>query len=92
MAITKMKNKINMPNTIKALKFIAVAIVFIVISCTMNPQPLGNSTTTKFGDFNIKIIDSCEYVEFDSGFGEQRVYSIAHKGNCKFCKQRNISK
>lgn len=29
---------------------------------------------------NISIIDSCEYVEWG--------YGLAHKGNCKYCKER----
>lgn len=29
---------------------------------------------------NISIIDSCEYVEWG--------YGLAHKGNCRFCKER----
>ena len=46
--------------------------------------------------FNIKVIDSCEYViradkhgNAHQGFG----YGfMSHKGNCKFCKQRDSLK
>ena len=31
--------------------------------------------------YNTIIVDSCEYVE---GY-----YKLAHKGNCKFCAERN---
>ena len=31
--------------------------------------------------YNVIVIDSCEYVT--------RFYKLAHKGNCRFCKERN---
>ena len=34
--------------------------------------------------YDIIVIDSCEYVK---GF-----YRLAHKGNCRFCKERNENK
>ncbi len=38
--------------------------------------------TTKIEQFKILQIDSCEYLKtFD-------YYGIAHKGNCRFCKER----
>lgn len=37
------------------------------------------------GDFYVKTIDSCEYVVFDT----YKRSGICHKGNCKFCKERN---
>ena len=33
---------------------------------------------------NISIIDSCEYISWGYGF--------AHKGNCKYCKERRQKK
>lgn len=60
----------------------------LFVSCELNPKPAGTSTKVRFGDYNIKTIDGCEYVEYDEGFGDSHVYSITHKGNCKFCAQR----
>lgn len=42
----------------------------------------------RLGGFNIVIVDSCEYFIKDetadySGYGY-----FAHKGNCRFCKER----
>ena len=36
------------------------------------------------GDYNIIIIDGCEYIEYDNNavLADWRVYSITHKGNC----------
>lgn len=71
----------------KKIAFLLVSIMFA--SCSLNPQPSGLTTTSKLGDYTIKIIDDCEYIEFVAGIGETRVYSITHKGNCKFCAKRN---
>lgn len=38
--------------------------------------------TTKIVQFKTLQIDDCEYLRID-GF-----YGYAHKGNCKFCKER----
>lgn len=38
--------------------------------------------TTEMVQFKILQIDSCEYLRVD-GF-----YGYAHKGNCRFCKER----
>ena len=33
-------------------------------------------------NYNIITIENCEYIEFDEGTGNMRVYSLTHKGNC----------
>ena len=43
-------------------------------------------------NYSIKVIDSCEYIEFDYGDLKNRVYSLTHKGNCKYCDERNNTK
>lgn len=73
----------------KRVIFMFVVVFLVIVGCTMNPQPSGNTSSEKFGDYRIKVIDSCEYVEYDHGIFEDRVYAITHKGNCKFCKERN---
>ena len=47
----------------------------------LNNDPFTNNT-----DFKIAIIDSCEYLYADAGRNAQTIF---HKGNCKFCKERN---
>jgi len=37
-------------------------------------------------DIVIVVIDSCEYLRVNSSSSS---FSLTHKGNCKFCKQRN---
>ena len=42
-----------------------------------------STSTTIYGDYKIVVLDGCEYIEYDRGIGEGRVYSLTHKGNCK---------
>jgi hypothetical protein len=65
------------------------ALLFAVIFSGCNPQPQNGSTETSNGDFVTKVIDGCEYIEYDNGIMEYRVYSLTHKGNCKFCAERS---
>lgn len=73
----------------KKIIVIGSLISAILMSCTHNPQATSQSDgKQKLGDFNIKVIDDCEYIEYSHGFQEYAVYSITHKGNCKFCIER----
>lgn len=47
-----------------------------------NPQTGDGNESVKYGDYTIKVIDGCQYIEYDYGFLDQRVYSLTHKGNC----------
>ena len=38
--------------------------------------------------FDIVVIDSCEYLEMLTTTGYQGFGFFAHKGNCRFCKER----
>lgn len=58
-----------------------------VLGCHNPKSPNGDSGTI-YGDFNIKVIDSCEYLEYDYGVFDQRVYTLTHKGNCKNCNKK----
>lgn len=62
--------------------------LFSLIACQPSTPSSGDSSSS-YGDFKLRVIDSCEYLEYDSGLVDQRVYSLTHKGNCKFCKARN---
>lgn len=64
--------------------------VLFIIVCTMGMvscgprQPIeGSNKTGQIGDFVVIVIDGCEYLEYQRGAGESRVYSLTHKGNCK---------
>jgi hypothetical protein len=32
---------------------------------------------------NVRVIDGCEYLEYQQGQGQSAVYSLTHKGNCR---------
>ena len=38
--------------------------------------------------FNIKVVDSCEYLYKEIPAGYAGYGFMAHKGNCRFCKER----
>lgn len=57
----------------------------LIIVCAMGIASCeieGGTKTGSIGDYDIKIIDGCEYIELDRGSGEGRYYSLTHKGNC----------
>ena len=51
-----------------------VLTAFMMMGCESSPYD-----TSKSIEFNTIVIDSCEYI-----YGYQR---LAHKGNCKYCKE-----
>lgn len=42
----------------------------------------------RLSGFNIIVIDSCEYLKMANTCGNQGFGYFAHKGNCRFCKER----
>lgn len=42
----------------------------------------------RLNGFNIIIVDSCEYLKCKEGSGNLCYGFFAHKGNCRFCKER----
>ncbi len=42
----------------------------------------------RLNGFNIKIVDSCEYLYKEIPAGYAGYGFMAHKGNCRFCKER----
>lgn len=63
-------------------KFLVILMVcFVGVGCD-NPQTSGGNETSIDGDYTIKVIDGCQYIEYDYGILDQRVYSLTHKGDC----------
>lgn len=76
---------------------ILIITIFALCSCIENNTQTRRSNqecskvTSNFGNtYNIVEIDSCEYLVKHSNthFGHD-VISITHKGNCKYCRERN---
>lgn len=69
------------------MKYIIGLALLTLISCTSKVQSdFDTEPLHKNGVFHLKVIDSCEYIEYDAGYGNASVYSLTHKGNCKNCK------
>jgi len=78
---------LNIRHMKKIFLAICAIVVIVLVACG---SPSSAPTPDKpFGDFRLRVIDNCEYLEFSDGLGETRVYSVTHKGNCKYCAQRN---
>jgi hypothetical protein len=67
---------------------ICIALIHLLLTACNNPQPQNGSSETRNGDYTTKVIDGCEYIEYDQGIMDHRVYSLTHKGNCRFCAER----
>lgn len=77
-----MNNKEQKVETTTEAAIAIYAMLVGVIFCSCNSQP-------EMGKYVTKVIDSCEYIEYEYGLFDTRVYSFTHKGNCKFCAERN---
>lgn len=55
------------------------------------PKRECNKVKSNFGKiYNVVEIDSCEYlVKHSNTYYGHDVISITHKGNCKYCRERN---
>jgi hypothetical protein len=64
--------------------------IFALTSCgDMSQERINEQKIYRAGDgFEILVIDSCEYVWCKNGYAG----GLTHKGNCKFCAQRQLSK
>lgn len=71
----------------KQLIILAIGL-FSLIACTPSTGSPAD-TSSQMGDYKLRVIDSCEYIEYDFRLGIDGQYSLTHKGNCKFCKARN---
>lgn len=60
----------------------------LFVGCHPHAESSANEPIERDGAFTIEVIDSCQYVVYDYGVADQRVYAITHKGNCKYCLKR----
>lgn len=71
------------------LIFIGLLLTMLYVACHPHPESSASEPIERDGAFTIETIDSCQYIVYDYGIADQRVYSITHKGNCKYCLERN---
>ena len=70
----------------KKLGFILISSLML-FSCYENEQE-EQKFRENWKDYAVIVIDSCEYIVKSSECGYQGYGYMAHKGNCKFCKER----
>jgi hypothetical protein len=61
------------------MKKFLILLVILFTSCT---TPEGSKIEETQKNYKIKTIDNCQYIEFDYGIFDNRVYSLTHKGDC----------
>lgn len=73
----------------KKLFILAVLLAGCSDPVTKYAKPIDSSP-----DFKGIEIDGCEYIAYENGNPDQKHYTltITHKGNCKFCTERNKTK
>lgn len=63
-------------------KIILLALTaLMVVGCLSKKEKDSNGTA-----YDVHVIDSCEYI--DGG----HLYGVGHKGNCRFCEERDSIK
>jgi hypothetical protein len=69
-------------------KIVKTFIVLLIMSFTFSVSSCSNDRIVKNdANYKVVIVDSCEYIIYYSyNYG---IFGIAHKGNCKFCAERN---
>lgn len=65
--------------TIKNIILLALT-ALVMVGCVEKDSNGHIAINTGYENPKTTIIDSCEYVEWG--------YGLAHKGNCRFCKER----
>jgi hypothetical protein len=77
-----------MKNYAIAILITLIVLVCIIIGSLETKKPAENFKVEDYprvSRYGIQVIDSCEYIV--SIYDRSR--TVTHKGNCKFCQQRN---
>lgn len=71
----------------KIYYLLLLVMMILMSSCEKSPR----TETDSVLEYDIIDIDSCEYIMVQSrNYYGYKVTSISHKGNCKYCQERNI--
>ena len=69
---------------------------FVILFCScgkdetqdqVQQQVKVNGQYESLHSYSTIVYDSCEYIMMPAAYG---AYIITHKGNCKFCRMRNV--
>lgn len=72
--------------------------LFFLVSCEekLTEEELQTRQEKRYKGFDVIEIDSCEYlikiVKYRNGNGSTAYGLMSHKGNCKYCEERNKKK
>ena len=69
----------------KKLGFILICLM--LFSCFKNEQEY-QEKMEDWKNYAVIVIDSCEYIVKSSERGNKGYGYMAHKGNCRYCKER----
>ena len=75
--IERIKDKV----IIALVYLITIVIAVLLLTSCYRKNPDGSYDLERSPAFHVIRIDSCEYIQHSYGF--------AHKGNCRFCAERN---
>ena len=78
-----MENKSKMKNRILITLILGI---FIFSSCSSSVNVIDRAISGE-QEYRTIVVDSCEYLTKYNGY--ERGYMFTHKGNCKFCLERN---
>lgn len=62
-------------------------LILLLILSSCSTETNRNMGCDKFIEIEVLTIDSCEYLYLPYNYSQ-----LTHKGNCKYCKQRNEQK
>ena len=74
------------------MKNLTLLLLVLIASCTNTQNTKPEIINKQLSDtrYDILILDSCEYIVF--AWVPRDDHVITHKGNCKFCIERNSKK
>lgn len=75
------------------MKQLIIICLLGLAGCETPSEEVATSKTELTNRMSVVVIDSCEYIEYPYIIGTNcGLYSLTHKGNCKYCAMRNKSK
>ena len=69
-------------------KIILLALIALMMAGCEYKTDAEIEEAERLNGFNVRVIDSCEYLIKYETCGYQGYGYFAHKGNCRFCKER----
>ncbi len=72
---------------------IIILLFTVFVGCDYKEENMANPDAERWQGFEVIVVDSCEYLiqnrERAAGYQGYGYGYMAHKGNCRFCRERN---